>query len=370
VSIRIQSQLRAQPPRNILVICTQRIGDVLLSTPVVRSLKAAWPDSAIDVLVLPGTQDVLDGNPDIRHVIALPQRVRLTEKLKQFAGLWRRYDLAVATMPTDRARLFARAAAPLAVGFTTPEEAGWVKRRFLDANIPFDNLHTHTVQMGLRLLEPLGISPRADVQPPRASPEAWAARTLALGIDTGHPYAVVHPNPKFRYKMWTQAKWVDFIGWLRAQGLGVYLTGSNDPAEARYVEEIASAVSAGCVCLAGQLSLAETTMLLETAHLYAGPDTAVTHLSAATGTPTIALFGPSNPVKWGPWPKGWNHAASPWARVGSARQGNVWLIQGPGDCVPCLLEGCDRHLDSDSRCLIDISVAQVTDAARQLLETP
>lgn len=354
------------PPRSILVVCTQRIGDVLLSTPIARSLKAAWPEAAIDYLVLPGTQGVLAGNPDIRNVLAFPQRVRWPEKIRQFRRIRRKYDLAVAAMPTDRARLFAWAAAPRAVGFTTPEEAGWLKRHLLDASVPFDNLDTHTVSMGLQLLAPLGIPAIAAVQPPRCAPAHWAMRRQELGIGEGG-YAVVHPNPKFRYKMWDSGKWVELIDWLHRQSLPVLLTGSGDPAEAAYVEAIAAAAPHACRSLAGRLTLAETAELLKNARLYVGPDTAVTHLAAACGTPTVALFGPSNPVKWGPWPAGRNQSQSPWETRGSGREGNVWLIQGEGDCVPCLLEGCNRHLDSDSRCLLGIGVGRVQAAATDLL---
>lgn len=59
-------------PRSILVICTGRIGDVLLSTPAVRSLKLHWPGAQIDMLVFDGTAGALQNNPDIRHVISVP----------------------------------------------------------------------------------------------------------------------------------------------------------------------------------------------------------------------------------------------------------------------------------------------------------
>jgi heptosyltransferase-3 len=73
-------------------------------------------------------------------------------------------------------------------------------------------------------------------------------------------------------------------------------------------------------------------------------------------------------VKWGPWPKDWKQASSPWPWRGGGHQGNVRLIQGSGDCVPCLLEGCDRHLNSLSRCLQDIPVDSVLLAAQAMLE--
>ncbi|MGE5472287.1 MAG: glycosyltransferase family 9 protein [Bacteroidota bacterium] len=359
--------LLTAPPRKILLVCTQRIGDVLLSTPLARSLKAAWPAAQVDYLVLPGTQGILEGNPDIGEVLSFPQRVNLPQKLAQIRQIWRRYDLSVAAIPSDRARLFAWAAAPKTVGFTTADEASWLKRHWLDLAVPFDNLDTHTVSMGLRLAEAIGIPALSQVRTPALAPARWQKRRQELGLTGIGNYAVIHPNPKFRYKMWESDKWVAFVSWLRQQGLEVLLTGSGDPAEAAYVEEIAARVPEGCRCLAGQLSLAETAELLRPARLFVGPDTAVTHLAAATGIPTLALFGPSNPVKWGPWPADYAARQSPWSTVGSKRCGNVWLIQGGGDCVPCLLEGCDRHLDSASRCLQEISVDRVALCAAEAL---
>ena len=357
------------PPKRVLVVCTQRIGDVLLATPLARSVKAAWPDTQLDFLVLPGTQGVLEGNPDVHQVLAFPQRASLPEKLAQLGKIWRRYDLAFAAIPSDRARIFAWAAARNAVGFTTAEEASWLKRHLLKIAVPFDNLQTHTVTMGLRLVEALGLLTIGQVQTPRVPAENWHQRLEQLGLTGITNYVVIHPNPKFRYKMWDSNKWITLICWLRQQGIEVLLTGSGDPSEAAYVRDIASKVPEGCRCLTGLLSLAETAELLKGARLFVGPDTAVTHLAAATGIPTIALFGPSNPVKWGPWPKDWPASKSPWQFVGSKQQGNVRLMQGPGDCVPCLFEGCDRHLDSVSKCLQDISTERVINAAQEALST-
>lgn len=300
-------------------------------------------------------------------MLAFPQRARWSEKVAQIAKIWRRYDLAIAAIPSDRARIFAWAAAKKAVGFTTAHEASWLKQHLLDIAIPFDNLHTHTVTMGLALVRALGIPPIAKIQPPRVSVDKWHKRKVELGLQKIEHYAVIHPNPKFRYKMWDSAKWIELISSLRNQNMDVILTGSADADEAAYVQDIAVNVPEGCLCLVGQLSLAETAEILKHARLFVGPDTAVTHLAAATGIPTLALFGPSNPVKWGPWPKNYSTDTSPWPKVGSSQLGNVYLMQGPGKCVPCLLEGCDRHLNSISRCLQEITANQVIVIAKFLL---
>ena len=105
---------------------------------------------------------------------------------------------------------------------------------------------------------------------------------------------------------------------------------------------------AGTINLAGRLSVAQSACVIAGARLYVGPDTLTTHVAAALGVPTVALYGPSNPVKWGPWPKDFAGATSPWRRVGVQSMGNVELVQGVGACVPCMREGCDQHVASFS----------------------
>ena len=172
------------------------------------------------------------------------------------------------------------------------------------------------------------------------------------------PLAVLHPYPKFRYKMWHEAGWIEVARWLTDNGFRVALTGSPDADERAYVETIATQLP-DALNLCGKLSLGGTAVLLARAKFYVGPDTAVTHMAAASGVPTIALFGPSDPVKWGPWPQGHPATNNPWQRLGNQRQGNVQLVQGPGVCVPCKLEGCDRHINSTSDCLQAIPAAAI-----------
>jgi len=138
----------------------------------------------------------------------------------------------------------------------------------------------------------------------------------------------------------------------------LHVFGGLDAADREHVAE-----------LGGRLPFAALTPLIEGARIFVGPDTSVTHLAAATGTPTIALFGPSHPVAWGPWPLRWRgEGPSPWQlKAPLQRRGNVWLIQGEGDCVPCNQEGCDRHLESHSRCLDELSVERVIAVVDEVL---
>jgi len=147
--------------------------------------------------------------------------------------------------------------------------------------------------------------------------------------------------------------------WLEEKGMRIVLTGGNDATEMANVKALQQLMPAGTVNVAGELGFSEVAYLLSKAQAYVGPDTVVTHLAAAVGTPTVALFGPSNPVKWGPWPKGYDKDEEPYHMVGTQYVGNVVLLQGGGDCVPCMEEGCDRHINSLSRCLQELSVTSV-----------
>ena len=356
-------------PRRILLACPQRLGDVLLATPLARSLKRAWPEADLDALVFDGTEGVLEENPDIARLIVVPRRAGYAVRLAEVRRLWRRYDLAVAPLATDRARWYCWVAGRWRVGLVSPGLKDRAKTLLLNQCLRFDDLDTHSVAMGLRLAEALGIAPVFEVVPPgatRARLEALPGRLAALA---GKSFAVLHPYPRFTYKMWTTAAWIALAEWLLKRGVGVVFSGGSEPAELAYVETIARALPdhAAILNLAGTLTLGESAELIGRARLYVGPDTVLTHVSAATGTPTLALFGPSNPVKWGPWPRGWTGFDSPWQGRGSARHGNVFLLQGAGDCVPCMLEGCQRHIRSSSDCLLQLQAGTAIKAAEALL---
>lgn len=358
-------------PRRVLVVCTRLIGDVLLSTPLVRSLKQAWPTAEIDVLVFEGTDGVLAGNPDIHRILTTPRREPLSSKIAYLRPLWRTYDLAVAVTPSDRARLYGWAAARRRVGLVTPGAKDWAKRWLLHVREPFDNVHTHTVTMGLQLARALDLAPAHAVVPPTVGEAGWARLTARLAAEN-RPlpegrFAVVHVAPRFTYKRWHVAGWRALIAWLRQQGLAIVLTGGPEAEERAYVDEIMADDQGPATDLVGALKIPETADVIGRAALFIGPDTMATHMAAATGVPVVALFGPSNPVKWAPWPAAWTQLDSPWRMQGSQRQGNVFLVQGAGSCVPCAQEGCDRHRRSASRCLDELPAATVIDAAARML---
>jgi len=355
-------------PASVLVICTRRIGDVLLATPAVRSLRRAYPGAAIDFLAFEGTQGVLAGNPDLRNVLTVPERPAASEHLRFLREIWRRYDLAVSVLAGDRPTLYAWAAGRHRVGtLETGRKSRW-KRTLLHAWVPFDNLQTHTLVMNLRVVEQLGIATHAT---PVVSwtPEAAATAGAALPELDGARFAVLHVSPKFAYKRWSARGWRRLAHTLSEKGMRVVIAGGASASERQYVQALSSGMPEGVIDVAGKVDLAALACLLSRAALYVGTDTAVTHLAAALGVPTVALFGPSNPVKWGPWPRDWTAQPSPYRLRGTQFRGNVALVQGEGHCVPCLEEGCARTIESDSACLQMLRPETVIAAIDKLEET-
>src|SRR3954471_3190313 len=150
----------------ILVVSLRRLGDVLLTTPLIRSLKRAWPESTIDVLVFAGTQGILAGNPDIAKVITMPERPSARDSLALLRSLWRRYDLALSTQSGDRPTLFAWAAGRRSVGFVEAQgAAARIKWLALDYPVLVAG-GLHRVRDVLRLAEAIGIAPLAEVVAP------------------------------------------------------------------------------------------------------------------------------------------------------------------------------------------------------------
>lgn len=352
--------------QSVLVICTRRIGDVLLATPVVRSLKLAYPDAAIDMLVFEGTHDIVSANRDIRKVWTISERSAIGAQLALLRTLWRRYDLSVSVLAGDRPTFQAWVAGQHRIGTLLSDSKSWWKRRLLAEWVPFDNVHTHTVVMNLRLLASLKVDPiGTPVVSWRPEDEAFV-HGLYPGVATSSPYTVLHVSPKFVYKAWTVAGWIALGRWLMDHGQAVVVTGTPSDQQA-YSEQVIHGLPEA-VNLVGRATLPQLGYLLSRAGLYVGTDTAVSHMAAAVGVPSVVLFGPSNPVKWGPWPKDFPPTTnSPWNPQGSQRQGNVFLLQGEGDCVPCLAEGCDQHIKSLSECLQQLSVTRVIQAAETML---
>jgi heptosyltransferase-3 len=217
----------------------------------------------------------------------------------------------------------------------------------------------------LELATALGLDHAPDIVCPQgSSPDEVATR---VGLPSGR-YAVLHANPFYRYKRWTDDGWRGLARALAERGLAVAATQGRDPAERAYMDSLWQPADPPVVRERGRLDWADLTTLLKGAAVYVGPDTSMTHLAAASGCPTIAIFGPTSPRLIGPWPVG--GLTEPWAPAGTIqRRGNVWVVQNPLPCLPCEKLGCAGHLNSHSQCLEELSMHQVLAAVDQALRT-
>lgn len=135
---------------------------------------------------------------------------------------------------------------------------------------------------------------------------------------------------------------------LAARELAIILTAAPDPQERAMIETIRGAMRSPVIDLAGQLSLKEMAALSARAKLFVGVDSAPMHIAAAMGTPTVALFGPSGDIEWGPW-----------------RTAHRIVTSNAHPCRPCGQDGCGGGKISE--CLTTLSVERVLAACDELL---
>jgi heptosyltransferase-3 len=371
--------------RRILIIATRQIGDVLCTTPLMRRARQLWPNAVIDVLGYEKTMGMLAGNLDINEVIESSEHPKWPEYKKLIKRIFRRYDLAVVTQPSDRAHIYGLLAASKRVGIIpTSKSHNWWKRLFSLHTVELDYWNQHVVIERLRLLDkfrpetdqeavvrkPLQVS----VTPPAVEP---LPQDLIDFVGAG-PTVVIHATPMWKFKRWPIKNWAELISALVVGGKRVILTGSSGQQDrdlnaeilARVFQDSPTTSLSQVRDCAGQLTLGQTTALLKLAQLYIGVDTSITHLAAACGTQTIALFGATAPSNFGPWPKDaevTSDVQSVWALLGEERvdgtriqkMGNIRIIQGPGPCVPCRKAGCLDKFESHSDCLDQLSPGAV-----------
>jgi len=353
----------------ILVICGTGVGNILLATPLIRSLRRAYLVATIDVLVPEGREGILEGNPDVNDVIRVRRRQGIREDLRFVRRLWRHYDIALSTQADDRSVISACMASELRFShwYRCGLLSAWQRLVLNDCVGP--DCKTHVVVHGLRLLDPLGIAKQYELVPPACSEDATAALDRLLPFSRPRQsYAVLHFFPRNMYKCWTLAGWIVVIQHLASRGMPMVLTGAAGQQEQDYIRAIlARCGNPEIVNLSGQISLAQVSNLLKGCSLYVGPDTGITHVAAAQGCPTVALYGPTDHGYWGPWPKGYAKDQSPFDRQGSQRRNNVYVVRRESGCILCSAEGCHSAANRPSRCMEELTPESVIDAIDEML---
>ncbi len=376
-------------PKKVLFIATRQIGDVLVTTPLIQQARELWPEAEFHFLGYRGKVDMLKGNPDIAELIETSGRPGFGEYLSLFNRLFQRYDLAIVTQPSDRAYFYGLVAAFRRVGvlgghpqgLTEQDKAkksksdkqnAWKKAICLHT-VDVDYFGQHVITEKLRLLEVFYKNVQDLFSKPiSVVPPAGEALTPVIASQLRSPYVVVHPGPLTAYKRWPLAYWQTLVTWLTQQGWQVVLSASPAKQDLQLNQDIVSlldeATRQNVVNAAGKLSIPQARSLIQGAHLYIGVDTSITHLAAACNIPTVALFGPTPPSNFGPWPNGFIGKQPYQLRARTQTVGNVTILQGPGECVPCRKAGCEDRPDSRSECLDLLEPNQVIEAIEKITQ--
>ena len=282
-----------------LVVQTSFLGDVVLTTPLLRELASRGP---VDVVVTPAAAPLLANLPDAREVIVYDKRgadrgaggmLRLARRLSR-GGYGAAY---LAQGSTRSAALAAAAGIGRRVGFAT--SGG---RLLYTHRVPYLDDRHHAERLW-RLAFPDG-GP-AEVEPERIRPrlepggaERAAVDDLLHGHDPALPLVALAPG-----SVWATKRWPGYPDLARrlAAGVGARLVVVGAAADRELAAEIAAAVagvpgSAPAIDATGRLSLLGSAELIRRARALVTNDSAPQHLASAVGTPTVALFGPTVPA--------------------------------------------------------------------------
>lgn len=313
----------AATPR-ILLVRPDHLGDLLMTTPVLHALKQQAPNAHITIMVGPWSSEIVARHPGIDRVLTCPfpgfQRaaqkalapyILLFNTAKQLRH--EHFDLAINLRPDFwwGAALLYLARIPRRVGYAL--EPG---KPFLTHTLPF-RLPEHAAVSNLRLasvaLQAMNYPPLDEPYTPERYPlhfvptpgeHKWVTGRLHNeGIDTETHIVVIHPGSGAAVKLWRTEGWAACANALTksltsAPQVRIILTGSKN--ERPMLEDIARDMQSSAV-LVTDATIGQLAALLARAQLVLSVDSGPLHLAVAQGTPTVQLFGPTDPRIFGPW---------------------------------------------------------------------
>lgn len=303
----------ASAPRSLLLMRPDHLGDILFLTPALHALRTALPAARITLLVGPWSAPILERNPDVDILETCPypgfERQPKAGPLAPYRLLLRQaralrsrgYDAAV-ILRFDHwwgAWLAAAAGIPRRIGYDRPET-----RPFLTEALPYCP-NAHEVEQNAKLLATLAPGDAWRLGPTRffcsEEDRSWATAWLQdRGLDLIRPLVGIHPGAGAPVKQWPVTAWAAVAdGLAAAHGAVIVLTGAAG--ERSLTQAVAAAMAHPVLDAAGETTLGRLAALLECCALVLGSDSGPLHLAVAVGTPTVHLYGPVAPSKFGPW---------------------------------------------------------------------
>jgi len=289
---------------NVLVVRTDRIGDVVLTLPMVLVLREHLPSSQLSMLLRSYTRDLVEGFLGLDRIVSYDEGGEHKGFLDMLAELRaHRFDLVIVSHPTFRiAVLMALARIPVRVG------SGYRWYSFLFNKRVFEHRKTatkHEAEYNISLLEAVGIHsrdvPRVTLSVPENSNTAAAGQLEGLGIGLSEPFVILHPGSGGSARDWSAESFGDLARALAEDGFKVVVTGSMN--ERALVDRVIARSNGSAVAASGKMSLKDLAAFIGRAQLFVSNSTGPLHIAAAAGTPVIAFYPPireCSPVRWGP----------------------------------------------------------------------
>lgn len=323
---------------SILVVRFSSIGDILLTTPLIRALNRRHPEARLVFATKRAFAPLVTDNPHLAQVVALEP----DEPVRHFAARLRAFA------PTHGLDLHGSLRSLALRALVGGRWHGYRKRKvsrawLISTKIDSYEIHTPVAERYFEAARDLDVRP--DGGPPEfllgAGARARAAEWLAArGLERAR-VAALAPGAAHFTKRWPLAHWAALAERLRAAGYApVIVGGAADRGVAQRLADQAPSV-------AGEFSLQETGALLAASAVVVSGDTGVMHMATAVRVPLVALFGPTV-SQFGFFPYA---PAAPHA-----------VLEVAIDCRPCSAQGGDRCPMGHHRCLVDIQPAQALDA--------
>ena len=283
----------------ILLLQLKRIGDLILTTPAVAGLRERFPDAEITMVVSSECADLLPAIAGIDRILMARRNLRDLAPFFTVAG--KRFDYCIDFTRNDRSAfltLLSRAKKRI-VSYRVRDQSKSRARLYTDfVDVRMRDLHT--IDYNLALLERLGIrnvSWRPHLQLPKSTHEKIDA--LRRTWNVRKPYVVLHPGSARQEKLWDAGRWAQVIEHFgRDDDFDLVLTSGASKHELAHIAAIRSKTK--IIDLSGRTDLLSLAALIGQARLLVTVDSAPMHLAAATHTPQVILFGPTNPFHWRP----------------------------------------------------------------------
>jgi len=299
--------------REVLVLRLDRIGDVLMSLPALHDLRLALPNARIRLAVGRWGEAIARSAPvDEVHVWSAPWAGRTGEgadRLRDLAAKARALratplDLALDLQGDVRASaLLALTGARRRAGYANTGGA-WL----LTDVVPLDETVSWVEQNRRAVAQVVNRAPGTDRPDPLTAADRDFGRHLLanLGLEGRRPLVGVHPSGGRPVKQWDIERWADVAARLQREfGATVLITGSAG--DRSLAEAVTRCLPARAFDLTGRLTARETLAVIARLDLFLSPDTGPMHMAAAVGTPSVSVFGPSDPARYFSAPPGPRH---------------------------------------------------------------